>query len=401
MENTAQDSRGDVSLEVVQAVAGVFHHFDLARELEGRGSLKCIYSTFPWKRLRREGIALEKVRTFPWVHTPQLLVGRMWGIPAGLNRDITSVMFRTFDHWVANTMPSCDVYVALSGSGVLSGRRAQERGAKYICDRGSSHIRYQDRIVGEEYKRWGIERVICDPRIIAREETEYEEADAIVVPSEFARRSFVEMGVPAEKVYKIPYGVRLERFRRTGEPMPDRFEVLFVGSVNLRKGVPYLLEGYRQLKHPRKRLRIVGSVAPEFRQILSGLPQEGVEFMGHVPQGQLPALFSSSHVMVLPSIEEGLALVQGQAMACGCPLISSDHTGGEDLFADGVEGFLTPIRSPQAIGARLQQLADDAPLRERMSEAAQERVRHIGGWYQYGESWSAFAQSLVGSAPAS
>ena len=67
---------------------------------------------------------------------------------------------------------------------------------------------------------------------------------------------------------------------------------------------------------------------------------------------------SSSHVLVLPSVEEGLALVQAQAMACGCPLISSTNTGGEDLFSDGVEGFLVPIRSPEAIAERLQQLAD-------------------------------------------
>jgi alpha-maltose-1-phosphate synthase len=96
---------------------------------------------------------------------------------------------------------------------------------------------------------------------------------------------------------------------------------------------------------------------------------------------------SSSHVMVLPSVEEGLALVQAQAMACGCPLISSTNTGGEDLFTDGVEGFVVPIRSPEAIAARLQQLADDAALQQRMSEAALARVHQIGGWSQYGEAW--------------
>ena len=68
-----------------------------------------------------------------------------------------------------------------------------------------------------------------------------------------------------------------------------------------------------------------------------------------MPQDRLAAIMSSSHVMILPSIEEGLALVQAQAMACGCPLISSTNTGGEDLFSDGVEGFVVPIRSPEAI----------------------------------------------------
>lgn len=87
---------------------------------------------------------------------------------------------------------------------------------------------------------------------------------------------------------------------------------------------------------------------------------------------------SSSHVLVLPSVEEGLALVQAQTMACGCPLISSTNTGGEDLFSDGVEGFLVPIRSPEAIAERLQQVADDPDLQQRMSEAGSSRVRRIG-----------------------
>jgi glycosyltransferase involved in cell wall biosynthesis len=277
--------------------------------------------------------------------------------------------------------------VALSGTGLVSGRRAQALGAKHVCDRGSSHGRYQNDILTDEYGRWGIHQIIVDPRGIAREEAEYERSDAITVPSEFARRSFVEMGVLAAKVHKIPYGVRLDRFRRVAQPAKNRFEVLFVGQVGLRKGVPYLLRAFARLKHPHKRLRIVGGVQPEFRRILPQLPLDGVEFVGRLPQDQLPAIMSSSHVMVLPSIEEGLALVQAQAMACGCPLISSTNTGGEDLFTDGAEGFVVPIRSPEAIVTRLQQLADDPALQQRMSEAALTRVRQIGGWHQYGEAW--------------
>lgn len=382
-------------LEVVQAVAGVFHHFDLARELDARGYLKRIYSTFPWRRLEREGIAKSKVRIFPWIHTPQFLLSRLWNPPARLNRDLTLLMFRTFDAWVARTLPPCDVYVALSGSGMASGRRAQELGAKYVCDRGSSHIRYQDRIVSEEYRRWGLDRMIVDPRVIAREEAEYAQADAITVPSEFARRTFVEMGVPAHKMHRIPYGVQLERFRRTGEPAANSFEVLFAGQVGLRKGVPYLLQAFAQLKHPRKRLRIVGGLTPECSTVFARLPQDQVEFVGHLPQDQLALAMSTSHVMVLPSIEEGLALVQAQALACGCPLISSLHSGGEDLFTDGVEGFLVPIRSPQAIAAKLQQLADDPALQQRMSAAALAHVHHLGGWNRYGEAWTELLKNLT------
>ncbi|MGB6134008.1 MAG: glycosyltransferase family 4 protein [Acidobacteriaceae bacterium] len=384
------------SLKVVQAVCGTFHHFDLARELDARGLLECIYSTFPWRRLRREGVDRGKVRTFPWIHTPQLLLGRRWKVPDGVNRDISWAMFRSFDAWMARTLPRCDVFVGISGTGLRTGRRAQQRGGKYVCDRGSSHIRYQDRILREEYGIWGVERrVIVDPRMITREEAEYEEADAITVPSEFARRSFLEMGVAPEKLHRIPYGVRLERFRRVGEPSKDRFEVLFAGAVSLQKGVPWLLQAFARVKHRRKRLRLVGAMQPDVKSLLPQLPLENVELVGPVPQAELPAIMSGSHVIVLPSIQDGFGMVMAQAMACGCPVISSRHTGGEDLFADGVEGFVVPIRSPEAIAERLQQLADDPALRQRMSEAALERVRHIGGWREYGERWAELLRQLT------
>ena len=61
-------------MQIVQAVFGVFHHFELARELQRRGHLSTIYSTFPWRRLKREGLPREKVQTFPWLHVPEILL---------------------------------------------------------------------------------------------------------------------------------------------------------------------------------------------------------------------------------------------------------------------------------------------------------------------------------------
>jgi glycosyltransferase involved in cell wall biosynthesis len=105
---------------------------------------------------------------------------------------------------------------------------------------------------------------------------------------------------------------------------------------------------------------------------------------------------SRSHVLVLPSVEEGLALVQGEAMACGCPVIATTATGCEDLFSDGVEGFIVPDRDTAALADRMQQLADDPALRESMSAAALERVKSLGGWDTFGARWDALLHNLTG-----
>ena len=374
-------------MRIVQAVFGVFHHFELARELDRRGHLERVYSTWPWSRLRREGLAHSKVETFPWLHMPEYLLHRTGVDWPWATDHLGYANALAFDRWTDRRIPACDALIAISGAGLLTGKHIQQRGAVFICDRGSTHQRFQQQIIAEEFRIWAVDRAVSDPRDTVREEQIYERADAITVPSTAAARSFVAMGVPAEKVHMIPYGVRLENFYPTAGSAPDRFDVLFAGAAGLRKGVPYLLQAFAELRHPHKRLRIAGAILADLKAVLARLPQDQVEFLGVVSQPRLRDLMSASHALVLPSIEEGLALVQAQAMACGCPVVCSTNTGGEDLFSDGVEGFIVPIRDSAALTARMQQLADDPALQQTMRAAALQRVQSIGGWSDYGDRW--------------
>ena len=90
-------------------------------------------------------------------------------------------------------------------------------------------------------------------------------------------------------------------------------------------------------------------------------------------------------------------MVMAQAMACGCPVIASENTGARDLFTDGEEGFIVPIRDVDALTQRLQQLADDPQLRERMGERSLGRVKNLGGWSEYGALALQTYQDLVDS----
>jgi alpha-maltose-1-phosphate synthase len=384
-------------MRVSQGVFGVFHHFELARELDRRGHLDTVYSTWPWARLKREGLPHSKVASFPWLHLPETLLSRTGLMPQWLFDQLSYQNALRFDDWTNRRMGAVDAFIGISGAGLKTGRTLQQRGGVFLCDRGSSHQRYQEAILTDEFRRWGLEPPITDPRVVIREEAIYEAADAITVPSSFSRRSFLEMGVAPEKLHVIPYGVRLEAFSKVADPSADTFEVLFAGQVSLRKGIPYLLQAFAALKHPGKRLRVVGSVAPEITTLLARLPQEQVEILGSVPQVQLPKMMSESHVLILPSIEDGFGLVLSQALACGCPLIATTNTGGDDLISDGVEGFIVPIRDASALTDRMERLAADTALQRRMSEAALARVQQIGGWRHYGDQWEALLKELTRS----
>ena len=381
-------------MRIVQTVFGAFHHFDLARELQRRGHSVEVFSTWPWQRLRREGMPREQVRTFPWIHTPEYLLRRAGLLPRWLDDQSGYANALLFDEYTARRIRECDALIGISGSSLKTGRLVQSRGGRFFCDRGSSHQRFQEQIVSEEFRRWGVSQPVSDPRDTAREEAIYDQADAIVVPSSFAARSFLEMGTPAGKVYVNPYGVQLERFKPDGEPPPDRFEAIFVGSVGLRKGFPYLLQAFARLRHPHKRLTVIGALSREIKSVLQRLPQQHVEYVGVLPQAEIAARLSRSHLLVLPSIEEGLALVQGQALACGCPVLASTNTGAEDLYTDEVEGFIVPIRDPDALVDRMHRVAGDPLLQGRLREAALARVQHLGGWASYGERWESLLRQL-------
>ncbi|MBN8490397.1 MAG: glycosyltransferase family 4 protein [Burkholderiales bacterium] len=389
-------------MNIVLAVNGKFHHFDLARELYGHGALRAIFTSYPRFKLHDERIPDTLVHSYPYWHAPYMafrhrhLLGTrllwQWELSAKLR----------FDGYVARRLPDCDALVASSGSGLGSGKVAQQRGSRYVCDRGSAHIRVQDRILREEHDRWGVHFDGIDPRIIEREEEEYAQADAITVPSTFAMDSFLEQGVPATKLHKLPYGVDLYRFYPCALPAADRFDVLFIGGVNLQKGVPYLLEAFLQLRHPNKTLTLIGTVSPLFIAHLAKrrLWPDNVRATGHVSQDELKRWVSRSHVLVLPSVQDGFGLVVAQAMACGCPVVATTNTGAPDLFDDGVEGFIVPPRDSTALADRLQRLADDPDRRGGMAELALVRTRHIMGWSAYGRAALAVYRTLMGTPPA-
>ena len=384
-------------MDVIQIVIGRFHHFHLARQLERHGLLKSIWSGYPKFKLRDEhGIPSDKIKTFPWLQTLYMGLGK-FGIPStcAIQREINWLAHETLDRRVASQIVSPGVIIGLSGSGLHSGLKMKSLGGKYICDRGSSHIQYQDRLLREESQLWGQKYLGIDPRKIEKEIREYESADFITVPSDFARNSFIELGLSPRKIVKIPYGVNLQRFAKNGSPDKNKFRILWVGNVSLQKGFLYLLEAFRQLNVVGKELMVVGRVMPEIANILKKRIIENVRFLGEITNKRLPLLYSTSNVFVLPSIQEGMGMVLGEALACGCPVIASENTGARDLFTDGSEGFVVPIREPAVIRDRLLQLAEDTELHQKMSESAMRLMKGQNGWNRYGDAFAELIRNRI------
>ncbi|WP_102227267.1 glycosyltransferase family 4 protein [Acidimangrovimonas sediminis] len=374
-------------MKVVLSTVGRFHIFPLAREFEKLGVLERVYSGFPWSRLAREGVSRARVTTFPLVRP--LLMGLRFlpfPVPKGTTDRLHQLSAASQDRFVARHMPPCDIFVGHEAVGLLSGREAQSRGALYVCDRGCSHIGWQYRLLDEEYARQGLPPPKRTPTL-HRELAEYEAADLIVVASGMVRRSFLEEGFAPEKLAVIPYGVNVERFHPVGAPDPARFDILFVGALSVRKGARDLLTAFHAAKIPNKRLRLAGAITDEIRETCADLlDHPAIEILGHVPHERLKEVMSTSHLITLPSIEDGFGMVVAEAMACGCPAVVSENTGAADIVEEGVSGFVVPIRAPEVLAERFERIAAAPELRQAMSEAALARVAQMGGWSAYGEA---------------
>ncbi|WP_159726777.1 glycosyltransferase family 4 protein [Methylosinus sp. Ce-a6] len=383
-------------MKIVLSTCGRFHMFALARELERRRFLEKIYSGFTWGALARERLPRERVGVFPLVRPFIMASGRLGvSLPRPLSEALHLVSLTTLDAYVRAVAPECDIFVGHEGAGLWSGAAAQRRGALYVCDRGCSHMGWKERLLEEEYDRIGL-KYPGRPWSYQRELDEYERADLIVTPSDFAKSSFVASGFSAEKLAVVPYGVDLTTFSPVEEKRKKTFEALFVGALSVRKGAHDLLAAFESLDVADKRLTIAGSISSEIAAALGQrLQTANIRLLGTVSQTALKEIMGRSDALVLPSVEEGLALVQAEAMACGCPVVATTNTGASNIFTDGEEGFIVPIRSPQAIAEKLQLLAENRDLQHAMSQAAVEKMRSLGGWASYGAAMVAAYEDLT------
>jgi len=384
-------------MRVTLSTISKFHTFDLARQLVRLGVLERLFTGRPRWKLVGENLPRERVSTFPVFQTVFEALGRMGLRGYPLERRLNRICHQTLDAYVARHMPASDVFHALAYCGLKSGYAAQHLGAKWICDSPTAHAVAHERLVAEEHDRVGLRYRRKEAYSLQYEVESYLGADCVTVPSTFARNTFLAQGVTAERVVVVPYGADLARFCPVPVAKGASFEVLFVGQLSVHKGIHDIAQAVRLAGLPNVTVTLVGPVQQETPRLLGDSTGARVQIVGSRPKAELRAFYSRADVMVLPSVSEGFGMVIGEALACGCPVIASEHSGGADILRHGVDGFIVPVRSPEAIGEKLVWLYDHPEERRGMRRAALERIRGMGGWDLYGDRMLALFQELVGA----
>jgi glycosyltransferase involved in cell wall biosynthesis len=206
---------------------------------------------------------------------------------------------------------------------------------------------------------------------------EYELADLVVVLSEKAAQTFRVRNFPEEKLFYLPRGVDIDRFRPGKSP--PTFRVIFSGALIERKGVHHLLEAWHRLNLKNAELWLIGAVHDEAKPHLKKFWRDNIRTTGFVrdPENYL----NQGTVYAFPSQWEGSAKTVYEAAASGLPAVTTREAG--DVIRDGIEGIIVRPGDVDAIAAALEYFYKHPEIANKMGAAARQRVVENFTWDHY------------------
>lgn len=373
-------------MKVVYTAPNRAHHYKYAAALNVAGCLYAFVSGFP--RLSPQATSQDlKGRLYHADVIQTLYVASLRGkIHVGISSYLAYLSKIEQDMACQMFVRDCDIFLYYNGSGLRSSRLGKKHGVINIVEAVNSHVEYQEKILEEEYHTLNLPWRPFPKNEKERRLIEYEEADYILLPSEFVKRSFIEKGFPEEKLLKVPYGFT-NPVKSEISPTPlnktKGFTILYVGTISIRKGIRYLIDAFNKLDVKFKRLIIVGPDAND--GALTGVYLDSsVSFTGVLKDQQLVEAYKAADVFCLPSIEDGFGLVLGEALSFGLPIITTCNTGADDIITDGKEGYIVPIRDSKSIQTKLQNLADDPKLLAQIAYNSRLKAGKLNGWEECG-----------------
>ncbi len=273
-----------------------------------------------------------------------------------------------------------DLFHSWSGDCLRSLLMAKKRGIASIVeiptwhrDGGKQKIHQPDKAAASDVsavERWKNRLLLQRKRFVR----EYELADLLLVLSERAAHTFRVRGFPEEKLFYLPRGVDVERFKPG--PRPEKFRAVFAGALIRRKGIQHVLEAWHRLNLPDAELWLVGFVHDEAKPFLKEFWRDNIRVVGFVrdPENYL----SQGTIHIFPSQWEGSAKVTYEAAACGLPQITTREAG--DVVRNGVEGIIVKPGDVNAVATALEHLYRHPEIVEEMSNAARRRVVENFTW---------------------
>jgi len=308
-------------------------------------------------------------------------------------RQRTDNSYLALDNKVYNALSnhSSQVLHAYEDGCSSSFSRAKELGMQCSYELPIAHWATVRRLLTEEserYPEWEptLESTREPEEKLCQKEEELRLADRISCPSQFVLDS-----IPLEIRQKTPCQIspfgsppsKPADFERS--PKNDTFKLLFVGSMSQRKGLADLFDAMKLLNGEPISLSILGQPSMPMEFYRKQLAE--FAYFPPCPNSKVRDIMKVHDALVLPSIVEGRALVQQEALSCGLPIIVTPNAGGEDLVDEGITGHLVPIRSPEKIAEAITLMISNRSNKEEIQNLCQKKAKDY--------SWKTYAQKVI------
>ena len=222
----------------------------------------------------------------------------------------------------------------------------------------------------EEFGRLGLEYPflhISDDFLWALYSEGIRLADVVITPSKKSAKLLKAEG--CQKVVVIPHGVNLPQEVR---PIPEQFDVAYLGQCGPDKGLVYLIQGWGMLNYPDSRLILAGRGTEELEPLIRQITDRGnFVLLGQVPD--VSNVYHACSVYVQPSVTEGSGIEILEAMSYGRPVIASQGARASELVGDS--GFIVPIRDPGAIAEHIDRLKGNITETRAMGKKARRQAQ--------------------------
>jgi len=274
----------------------------------------------------------------------------------------------------AKDIKECDVLICRLGSSLTQLKRAKSLGAKTLLANFSTHSLNQYHTLTQIYALMG--KIPFSGKAMARAIREFDESDHHLVLSNFAKKTYIEHEVDADTVHVANLGIDSEKFYYS-ELDSDEFNVLFIGTNPIRKGLPFLYKAWAELNLDANLV------------VRSGAAFNPPKNVMHIKDNvdNLADLYALSSITCLPSLEDGFGATVLESMSCGRPVIITEAVGAIDVVKDGREGLIIPTCNPNAIKEAIMYFVDNPNEIKRMGKNARKTAEKY--------PWSVFRKRIV------
>ena len=287
----------------------------------------------------------------------------------------------------------CDIFIGYETQSLRSFKKAKKHGVVTILDAASIYfetvikinerndyiIRPQDKV-----------KYIHSEGKVKSEGLQY--TDHIIALSEFSKNSYIEAGFPKEKIKIISLGIDTSLFSLKQSYSFEKFEIIFVAGVRHLKGIKDLVEVFKSLNLDNSLLTIVGNKGDAYKYIKSNI-SKNIRYIPHVQHNELVKLYQDASIFVMPTYMDSFGQVIFEAMSCGTPVITTNHSGAPEYINNGKNGFIIDVANKIQLEEKILYFYNNKDEIEQMGKNARKSVEHLT-WENYYQNINQFINNI-------